>query len=123
MVTPSVGRWVQVLRVLGLLVDLSLIGKLSHGALGTIRFVYEPTWLKQVNAFPFNPALDILAGDFFPGSSNFGLFMDSCPYRWHQLLMKPRKAIEAKEEWRTPRALGTWDFLLEVWQSRACSVA
>jgi serine/threonine-protein kinase HipA len=93
---------------------LQQIGTLSRGARGTVRFVYEPAWLKQVNAFPLDPELDLSAGDFFPGSSNFGVFMDSCPDRWGQLLMKRREAIEAKEEERTPRALDPWDFLLGV---------
>ena len=94
--------------------SLQQIGTLFRGARGNVRFVYEPTWLKQVNAFPLDPELDLLAGDFFPEGSNFGVFMDSCPDRWGQLLMKRREAVEAKEEGRTPRALGPWDFLLGV---------
>jgi serine/threonine-protein kinase HipA len=94
--------------------SLQQIGTLFRGARGSVRFVYEPTWLKQVNAFPLDPELDLLAGDFFPEGSNFGVFMDSCPDRWGQLLMKRREAVEAKEEGRTPRALGPWDFLLGV---------
>ncbi len=94
--------------------SLQQIGTLFRGARGSVRFVYEPTWLKQVNAFPLDPELDLSAGDFFPEGSNFGVFMDSCPDRWGQLLMKRREAVEAKEEGRTPRALGPWNFLLGV---------
>ncbi len=94
--------------------SLQQIGTLSRGARGSVRFVYKPAWLKQVNAFPLDPELDLSAGDFFPEGSNFGVFMDSCPDRWGQLLMKRREAIEAKEEGRTPRSLGPWDFLLGV---------
>ncbi len=93
---------------------LQQIGTLSRGTRGTVRFVYEPAWLKSANAFPLDPELDLSAGDFFPGASNFGVFMDSCPDRWGQLLMRRREAVEAKEERRTPRALAPWDFLLGV---------
>jgi len=94
--------------------SLQQIGTLFRGARGSVRFVYEPTWLKQVNAFPLDPELDLSAGDFFPENSNFGVFMDSCPDRWGQLLIKRREAVEAKEEGRTPGTLGPWDFLLGV---------
>jgi len=60
------------------------------------------------------PELDLFSGEFFPGSSNFGVFMDSCPDRWGQILMKRRETIEAKEEGRTPIALTPWEFLLGV---------
>jgi serine/threonine-protein kinase HipA len=94
--------------------SLQQIGTLFRGARGSVRFVYEPKWLKSVNAFPLDPELDLSAGDFFPEGSNFGVFMDSCPDRWGQLLMKRRETVEAKEGARTPRALGPWDFLLGV---------
>ena len=93
---------------------LRQIGTLSRGDRGSIRFSYEPDWLKHAHAFPLDPELDLTAGEFFPGNSNFGVFMDSCPDRWGQLLMKRREAVLAKEEGRTPRTLGPWDFLLGV---------
>jgi serine/threonine-protein kinase HipA len=40
--------------------------------------------------------LDLTAGEFFPGDSNFGAIMDSCPDRWGQMLMKCREAFEAR---------------------------
>jgi len=40
--------------------------------------------------------------------------MDSCPDRWGQILMKRREAVEAREEGRTPRTLGPWEYLLGV---------
>ena len=82
---------------------LQHIGTLSRGDRGSVRFSYEPTWLKHAHAFPLDPELDLFAGEFFPGNSNFGVFMDSCPDRWGQILMKRREAVEAKEEGRTPR--------------------
>ena len=93
---------------------LQHIGTLSRGERGSVRFAYEPTWLRHAHAFPLDPELDLFAGEFFPGNSNFGVFMDSCPDRWGQILMKRREAVEAKEEGRTPRTLGPWEFLLGV---------
>jgi len=93
---------------------LQQIGALSRGDRGSVRFSYEPGWLKHAHTFPLDPELDLTAGEFFPGDSNFGVFMDSCPDRWGQILMKRREAVEAKEEGRTPRTLGPWEFLLGV---------
>jgi serine/threonine-protein kinase HipA len=93
---------------------LQHIGILSRGDRGSVRFAYEPTWLKHAHAFPLDPELDLTSGEFFPGNSNFGAFMDSCPDRWGQILMKRREAVEAREEGRTPRTLGPWEFLLGV---------
>ncbi len=93
---------------------LQHIGTLSRGDRGSVRFAYEPTWLKHAHAFPLGPELDLSSGEFFPGDSNFGVFMDSCPDRWGQTLMKRREVVEAGEEGRTPRTLGPWEFLLGV---------
>ena len=93
---------------------LQHIGILSRGDRGSVRFAYEPTWLKHAHAFPLDPELDLTSGEFFPGNSNFGAFMDSCPDRWGQILMKRREAVEAREEGITPRTLGPWEFLLGV---------
>lgn len=93
---------------------LQHIGILSRGDRGSVRFAYEPTWLKHAHAFPLDPELDLTSGEFFPGNSNFGVFMDSCPDRWGQILMKRRETVEAREEGRTPRTLGPWEYLLGV---------
>lgn len=93
---------------------LQHIGILSRGDRGSVRFAYEPIWLKHAHAFPLDPELDLTSGEFFPGNSNFGAFMDSCPDRWGQILMKRREAVEAREERRTPRTLGPWEYLLGV---------
>ncbi len=93
---------------------LQRIGSLSHGDRGSVRFSYEPAWRKYAHAFPLDTELDLSAGEFFPTQSNFGVFMDSCPDRWGQLLMKRRETVEAKDEGRTPRTLGSWEFLLGV---------
>ncbi len=58
---------------------LQHIGTLSRGDRGSVRFAYDPIWLRHAHAFPLDPELDLTAGEFFPGNSNFGVFMDSCP--------------------------------------------
>lgn len=93
---------------------LQRIGILSKGDRGSVSFAYDPDWLSQAHAFPLDPELDLFPGEFYPGGSNFGVFMDSCPDRWGQLLMKRREAIEAREEERRPLTLGSWEFLLGV---------
>jgi len=93
---------------------LQQIGTLSRGDRGSIRFAYETAWLRQASSFPLDPELDLTAGDFFPGNANFGVFMDSCPDRWGQILMKRREAVEAREAGRLPKTLGAWEFLLGV---------
>jgi len=93
---------------------LAHIGTLFRGERGSVRFAYEAGWLKQAHSFALDPELDLSAGEFFPGGSNFGVFMDSCPDRWGQILMKRREAVEAREEGRKPKTLGHWDFLLGV---------
>ncbi|GAB4233061.1 MAG: type II toxin-antitoxin system HipA family toxin [Deltaproteobacteria bacterium] len=93
---------------------LQRIGVLSQGDRGSVRFAYDAAWLAAAHAFPLDPELDLSPGSFYPGKSNFGVFMDSCPDRWGQLLMRRREAIEAGEEGRKARTLGPWDFLLGV---------
>ena len=93
---------------------LQRIGILSKGDRGSVSFAYDTDWLLHAHAFPLDPELDLLPGDFYPGGSNFGAFMDSCPDRWGQLLMKRREALAAREEERRPRTLSPWDFLLGV---------
>ena len=93
---------------------LQHIGALSRGDRGSVRFAYNKTWLMHAHTFPLDPELDIMPGEFFPANSNFGVFMDSCPDRWGQVLMQRRDVVEAREEGRTPRTLGPWEFLLGV---------
>ena len=93
---------------------LQHIGTLSRGNRGSVRFAYNKTWLMHAHTFPLDPELDIMPGEFFPANSNFGVFMDSCPDRWGQVLMQRRDVVEAREEGRTPRTLGPWEFLLGV---------
>lgn len=93
---------------------LQHIGTLSRGDRGSVRFAYNQTWLRQAHVFPLDPELDLTPGEFFPGNSNFGVFMDSCPDRWGQVLMQRREVVEARDDGRTPRTLGPWEFLIGV---------
>lgn len=91
------------------------VGTLSHDR-GTLRFVYEPSWLQDPQAFALDPDLSLGEGTYFPNAEagNFRVFDDSAPDRWGQTLMKRREALAAKDEARKPRTLYAWDFLLGV---------
>ena len=91
------------------------IGTLTHDR-GTLRFVYEPEWLKNSQAFALDPDLSLGEGTYFPNveAGNFRVFDDSAPDRWGQTLMKRREALAAKDESRKPKTLYAWDFLLGV---------
>jgi serine/threonine-protein kinase HipA len=89
------------------------IGRL-HRSGQAVRFEYSPTWLNNGLAFPLDPELGLSDGNFFPRDSNFGIFLDSCPDRWGQLLMKRRELIEARQQARVRRELTAWDFFLGV---------
>jgi serine/threonine-protein kinase HipA len=93
---------------------LQHIGTLSRGAKGSISFAYQKDWLQGRDNFSLDPELDMYAGEFYPRNSNFGVFMDSCPDRWGQVLMKRRETLEAREAGRAPRKLDAWDFLLGI---------
>ena len=95
--------------------ELTRVGTLSHDR-GTLRFAYEPTWLKSPQAFALDPHLSLGEGTYFPNAEagNFRVFDDSAPDRWGQTLMKRREALSAKDEGRKPRTLYAWDFLLGV---------
>ncbi len=93
---------------------LTRIGKLTRSGSNAVRFTYEAAWLKHPAAFQLDPSLSLSEGEFFPQGANFGVFMDSCPDRWGQVLMKRRELVQAKEQGRTKRELRTWDFLLGV---------
>ena len=83
---------------------------------GQIRFEYDKAWLAHPHAFALDPALGLDGGAFFPRAEdgNFGIFLDSCPDRWGQTLMRRREALDAKDARRAPKTLHAWDFLLGV---------
>lgn len=91
------------------------VGILHHDR-GQLRFSYREDWLKSPIAFALDPDLTLDKAPFFPKpeAGNFGVFLDSSPDRWGQVLMQRREALEAKDENRKPRTLTAWDYLLGV---------
>jgi serine/threonine-protein kinase HipA len=83
------------------------VGTLSHDR-GTLRFAYDPVWLKNPQAFALDPDLSLGEGTYFPNAEagNFRVFDDSAPDRWGQTLMKRREALAAKDEDRKPKRCG-----------------
>lgn len=95
----------------GPLQQIGTLHKVGHDG---VRFRYTESWLENPIAFKLDPALELDANDFYPRDSNFGVFMDSCPDRWGQVLMQRRETIEAKDAGRTKVTLGAWEFLCGV---------
>lgn len=92
-----------------------LVGSLGHDR-GQIRFHYNRDWLHHPSAFALDPDLSMDEAPFFPKPElgNFGIFLDSSPYRWGQTLMKRREVLLAKDEQRNVRRLYGWDFFMGV---------
>jgi serine/threonine-protein kinase HipA len=91
------------------------VGSLTHDR-GTVRFHYDPSWLRHNFSFALDPDLSLGEGAYYPKpeQGNFRIFDDSAPDRWGQMLMKRREALAAKDEGRSPRTLYAWDYLLGV---------
>ena len=93
---------------------LQHIGTLHRIGRDGVRFTYAKEWLANPAAFQLDPALTLDSGDFYPADSNFGVFLDSCPDRWGQVLMQRRETLEANEAGRPKITLRAWEFLCEV---------
>ncbi len=80
-------------------------------------FEYDDEWLKTQQVQLLDPELGWYKGHQYLNSDkdNFGLFLDSSPDRWGQVLMKRREAILAKRENRLQKRLFSSDFLLGVY--------
>ncbi len=91
------------------------VGTLAHDR-GQVRFHYDREWLKGARAFAIDPDLSLGDQPFYPKPElgNFGIFLDSSPDRWGQMLMKRREALQAKDEGRVPHTLHAWDYLIGV---------
>ena len=94
--------------------SLAHLGRLYRVGRESVRFEYSSAWLKNPTAFALDPELSLAGGNFHPKDSNFGIFLDSCPDRWGQTLMKRREVVEAKHQGRARRELRPWDFFLGV---------
>ncbi|MEZ6097220.1 MAG: HipA domain-containing protein [Pirellulaceae bacterium] len=83
----------------------------------TFSFEYDPEWLAGNNTLVLDPELSLFLGPQYLNDrdkANFGLFLDSSPDRWGQIIMKRREALVARQEARAPNALLQSDFLLGV---------
>lgn len=83
----------------------------------TLSFEYSQQWLEGDSAMTLDPQLKLFQGPQYLNDNerpNFGMFLDSSPDRWGQLLMNRREARDARHEGRKPKTLLGSDFLLGV---------
>ena len=96
-----------------------LIGKLYFASLrgkAVYSFEYNDKWIKT--GISIDPELPLFSGLHYASSNdNFGIFKDSSPDRWGQLLMKRREILLSKIEKTEPQSLIGIDFLLGVHDS------
>jgi len=96
-----------------------LIGKLCFTSLrgkAVYSFEYDNEWIRT--GISIDPELPLFSGLHYASSNdNFGIFKDSSPDRWGQLLMKRREILLSKIEKRDPCPLFGIDFLLGVHDS------
>ena len=96
-----------------------LIGRLYFSSLrgkAVYSFEYENEWIKS--GISIDPELPLFPGlQYASSNDNFGIFKDSSPDRWGQLLMKRREILLSKIEKKEPRPLVGIDFLLGVHDS------
>ncbi len=93
-----------------------LVGKLWFSAIrgkAVYSFEYDKEWIKT--GIAIDPELPLFSGkQYAGGNENFGIFKDSSPDRWGELLMKRREVLLAKLENRLPNQLFGIDFLMGV---------
>jgi serine/threonine-protein kinase HipA len=80
-------------------------------------FEYDPEWQQSGHAFQLDPELQLFSGPQYSGDTqrpNFGMFLDSSPDRWGQLIMRRREARDVRRAGRKNRVLTGTDFLLGV---------
>jgi len=96
-----------------------LIGRLYFASLrgkAVYSFEYDNDWMKT--GISIDPELPLFSGLHYAKSNeNFGIFKDSSPDRWGQLLMKRREILLSKLEKTEPRTLFGIDFLMGVHDS------
>ncbi len=83
----------------------------------TFSFEYDPDWLAGNETLVLDPELLLFEGPQYLNDgekANFGLFLDSSPDRWGQIIMKRREALIARQEAREQNTLLQSDFLLGV---------
>lgn len=96
-----------------------LIGKLYFASLRSktvYSFEYDNEWIRT--GISIDPELPLFSGLHYASSNdNFGIFKDSSPDRWGQLLMKRREILLSKIQEIEHRTLFGIDFLLGVHDS------
>lgn len=96
-----------------------LVGKLYFSYLrgkAVYSFEYNSDWMKT--GISIDPDLPLYSGKHYAlPNENFGIFKDSSPDRWGQLLMKRRELILARQENREPVQLSGIEFLMGVHDS------
>jgi len=94
-----------------------LVGTLTSNVIRNkelFSFSYAPDWLSSPFALPIDPELQLYEGRQFSETSNFRVFLDSCPDRWGRLLMKRREAALAQLDGRRTQLMMETDYLLGV---------
>jgi len=96
-----------------------LIGRLYFASLRgktVYSFQYDNNWIKTGTSI--DPELPLFTGLHYASlNENFGIFQDSSPDSWGQLLMKRREILLSKIEKTDSRSLVGIDFLLGVHDS------
>jgi serine/threonine-protein kinase HipA len=90
--------------------------RVSSASGAVVAFAYDTAWLARSDAFVIYPTHGLYPGDQFPraGDAIAAAFTDAAPDRWGRTLLERREAGRAREEGRTRRTLGEWEFLLGV---------
>lgn len=80
-------------------------------------FDYDDIWLRSKHAHVLDPDLQLYSGVQYLNDdrTNFGIFLDSSPDRWGQVLLKRKEAALARIEQRPERHLFQTDYLLGVY--------
>lgn len=86
---------------------------------GVFSFEYDRNFLKSPFRMQLDPSLALTSGEHYNDKSdkNFCVFLDSCPDRWGELLMKRRAALDFKNGHRTTARITAMDYLLGVHDS------
>jgi serine/threonine-protein kinase HipA len=82
-------------------------------------FEYDEGWLKNARSIFLDPDLQLFSGKQYLNNekTNFGLFLDSSPYRWGRVLMQRREAALARKKSRKQKRLFETDYLIGVYDA------
>lgn len=102
--------WLGSPQFIGMLHYESLRGSDSYG------FSFDKDWIHKYGSLHLSEDLNNYMGWQYtqPGKDIFGCFADALPDRWGRTLINRREQIEAMEEKRPVRRLGSFDYLLGI---------